>query len=166
MVSLCPIRFQSSSTNRLRPSDMVVASPRASFGLPEASRGLYAAAGGLARLVRIVGLPVASEIAMTGRKLSAEEAVKFQVANKVSRTHESVVDETVEMAKLIAGLSPDAIIITRSGLREALETASVERAAQKTEERFGHAMKTGENIRIGLDAFANKRQPQWVPSKL
>jgi len=89
---------------------MVIASPRAVFGLPEASRGLYAAAGGLARIVRICGLQVGSEIAMAGRKLSAEEALRFNVINKVSRTHQSVVEETVEMAKAISSLSPDAII--------------------------------------------------------
>ena len=76
-------------------SDMVVASPRAVFGLPEASRGLYAAAGGLARIVRICGLQVGSEIAMAGRKLSAEEALRFNVINKISKTHQSVVEETV-----------------------------------------------------------------------
>ena len=147
-------------------SDMVVASPRAVFGLPEASRGLYAAAGGLARIVRICGLQIGSEIAMAGRKLSAEEALRFNVINKVSRTHQSVVEETVEMAKAISSLSPDAIIITRSGLREAWETGSVERASQRTEDRFGKHLRDAENTRIGLEAFAQKKQPQWVPSKL
>jgi enoyl-CoA hydratase/carnithine racemase len=54
-------------------SDMVVASPTASFGLPEATVGLYAAAGGLPRIVRNVGLQIASEVAMTGRRFSAQE---------------------------------------------------------------------------------------------
>jgi enoyl-CoA hydratase/carnithine racemase len=54
-------------------SDMVVASPTASFGLPEATVGLYAAAGGLPRIVRNCGLQIGSEIAMTGRRLSAKE---------------------------------------------------------------------------------------------
>jgi enoyl-CoA hydratase/carnithine racemase len=54
-------------------SDMVVASPKASFGLPEATVGLYAAAGGLPRIVRNCGLQIASEVAMTGRRLSPQE---------------------------------------------------------------------------------------------
>lgn len=147
-------------------SDLIVASPQAQFGLPEALRGLYAAAGGLSRLVRIVGLPLASEIALTGRRLSGEEAVKFGVANKVSKTHASILQETLEMAKLIGELSPDAVIVTKHGLREALETASVERASQLTQERYGKALFDGDNIRIGLRAFAEKKKPQWVPSKL
>jgi len=148
------------------PSDMLVASPQAQFGLPEALRGLYAAAGGLSRLVRLVGIVLASEIALTGRRLSAQEALQHGVINKISKTHESVLDEAIAMAKSIGDLSPDAIIVTKSGLREALETASVERASQKTAERYGKVLMEGDNIKIGLTAFATKQKPNWVPSKL
>lgn len=110
---------------------MVVACPTASFGLPEATVGLYAAAGGLPRIVRNCGLQIGSEVAMTGRRLTAQEALGFHLINKVSATTDSVVEETVEMAKKVAGLSPDAIIVTRHGLREAWETGSVERATQR-----------------------------------
>jgi enoyl-CoA hydratase/carnithine racemase len=147
-------------------SDMIVASPKASFGLPEALRGLYAAAGGLSRLVRLVGVNVASEVALTGRRLSPEEALKHGIVNKISKTHESVVEEAVEMAKSIGELSPDAVIVTRHGLRQALETGSVERASQLTAERYGDALYKGDNFEIGLTAFAFKKKPKWVPSKL
>jgi enoyl-CoA hydratase/carnithine racemase len=145
---------------------MIVASPRASFGLPEAKRGLYAGAGGLSRLVRITGLPIASEIAMAGRTLSAEEALKYNIINKISKSHATVVDEAVELAKQIGELSPDAIIVTRSGLRQALETGSVERASQLTQEKYGRALAEADNMRIGLEAFAKKQKPNWVASKL
>jgi len=125
---------------------MVVASPNASFGLPEATVGLYAAAGGLPRIVRNVGLQVGSEIAMISQ--------------------ETVIDEAVEMAKKVAGLSPDAIIVTRAGLREAWETGSVERATQRVSDRYDMHLFEGENMKIGLDAFAAKKKPQWVPSKI
>jgi enoyl-CoA hydratase/carnithine racemase len=146
--------------------DMIVASPQATFGLPEAMRGLYAGAGGLSRLVRLAGITVASEVAMAGRFLSAEEAAKYLVANKVSKTHESLIDEAVELASKVANLSPDSIIVTRHGLRQAWEQASVERASQETEQRYGAALRDGDNLGIGLRAFADKKQPQWVPSKL
>ena len=89
-----------------------------------------------------------------------------QLANRVSKTHESVVDEAVEIASKIASLSPDAIIITRHGLRQSWEQGSVERASQETELRYGHALRSSENLGIGLRAFAEKKQPKWVPSKL
>lgn len=147
-------------------SDLVVAAPTASFGLPEATVGLYAAAGGLPRVVRNCGMQIASEIALTGRRLTAEEALKHNLINKISKTAESVIDESIEMAKKISLLSPDAVIVTRAGLRQAWETASIERAAQITGERFDRQLLEGENIKIGLAAFAGKKQPQWVPSKL
>lgn len=146
--------------------DMIVASPNAIFGLPEAMRGLYAGAGGLSRLVRLAGMTVASEIAMSGRFLNAQEAVQYQVANRVSKSHESCVPEAVELAAKVAGLSPDAIIVTRHGLRQSWEQGSVERASQTTEEVYGRGLREGENMGIGLRAFAEKKQPAWVPSKL
>ena len=145
---------------------MVVAAPEATFGLPEALRGIYAGAGGLPRLIRTVGLPVASEIAMTGRTLTAQEALQYQLINKVSKSRASVVDEAIELAKKIANLSPDAVIVTRLALREAWETGSVERAYQLTNERLAEKLTTGDNAREGLTAFAQKRKPNWQPSKL
>ncbi|TLD20863.1 hypothetical protein E2P81_ATG08527 [Venturia nashicola] len=145
--------------------DMIIASPKATFGLPEAKRGLYAGAGGLSRLVRIVGLPVASEIAMAGRVLTAAEALKYNVINRVSNTHESCVEEAVALAASIGELSPDAVIVTRAGLKESLEVGSVERASQLTAEKFGRKLAEGENLVIGLEAFAQKKKPKWVPSK-
>jgi enoyl-CoA hydratase/carnithine racemase len=103
---------------------------------------------------------------MTGRRLSAKEALGFHLINKVSNTPESVIAEAVELAEKVAGLSPDAIIITRSGLKEAWETGSVERATQRTSDRYDQLLAEGPNMKIGLDAFAAKKKPQWVPSKI
>lgn len=145
---------------------MVVAAPNAFFGLPEATVGLYAGAGGLPRIVRNCGLQIGSEVAMTGRRLSAKEALDFHLINKISQSQESVVSESVELAQKVAGLSPDAIIVTRHGLREAWETGSVERAFQRTSDRYDQALADGPNMKIGLDAFAAKKKPQWVSSKI
>lgn len=145
---------------------MIIASPKASFGLPEASRGIFAGAGGLSRLVRTCGSMLASEIAMAGRVLSAEEAEKYLIINRISKSPESLIDEAVKMANAISSLSPDAIVVTRHGLRQALETGSVERASQLTQDQYGRKLAAAENTMIGLQAFAEKKQPQWVPSKL
>lgn len=145
---------------------MVVAAPGAKFGLPEALRGIYAGAGGLPRLIRNVGLMVASEIAMTGRQLTAADAHRLNLVNKISKSQDTVVEEAVEMAKTVASISPDSIIITKTALREAWETASVERAFQIVDERMKPKLFEGENTKEGLAAFAEKRQPKWVPSKL
>jgi len=147
-------------------SDMVIAAPNATFGLPEVQVGLYAAAGGLSRVMRTVGLQIASEIALTGRRLSADEVLGYHLINKIAKSQESVVDEAVEVAKRIASLSPDGVIVSRAGLREAWETGSVERATQRTGERYDRLLFEGENMRIGVEAFAAKKKPLWVASKI
>lgn len=147
-------------------SDIILASPKATFGLPEASRGLYAAAGGLSRLVRLAGMTLASEIALTGRNLSAAEALHHGIINRISQTPASLVPEAIAVAEKMSELSPDAIIVTRHGLRESWELASVERASQSTDNRYGRALKEGENLKIGLRAFREKKKPKWVASKL
>ncbi|KAI1853993.1 hypothetical protein JX266_001134 [Neoarthrinium moseri] len=145
--------------------DLVLASPTAKFGLTEVKRGLYAAAGGLPRVVKTFGMQLAAEIALTGRMLTAQELQQYGFL-RVSESQESVVGNALKLAKEIASQSPDAVIVSRAGLRDAWENASVERSAQLTEERWSQKLFEGENFRIGVEAFANKKQPAWVPSKL
>ncbi|KAJ6155265.1 hypothetical protein N7470_005831 [Penicillium chermesinum] len=146
--------------------DMIVASPKAQFGLPEVAVGLYAAAGGLPRLVRIVGLPLASEFAMTGRKLSAKEALDLGLINRISQSAGTVVEETIALAQEITKNSPDGVIVTRQGIREAWGNASVEDATSRTRDEYMSKLAAGENFKIGVGAFAAKKQPKWVPPKL
>ncbi|KYK57000.1 hypothetical protein DCS_04007 [Drechmeria coniospora] len=145
--------------------DMVVASPTATFALPEAKRGLWPAAGGLPRIARTFGMQTASEIVLAGRVLSAREAMDLGFA-RVSATADSLLDEAVALAKDVADMSPDAVIVSRAGLREAWETASVEQSVQLVQDRYAKRLLSGENLRIGLVAFLTKEKPEWVPSKL
>lgn len=147
-------------------SDMIVASPTATFSLPEVNVGLYAAAGGLPRLVRTLGMPLATEIALTGRRLSAIEALSFHLINSISASAETLLEETISLAKKVTAQSPDAVIVTRAGLREAWETASVESATQRVSERYDKGLFDGENMVIGLNSFRDKSKPVWKPSKL
>lgn len=70
------------------------------------------------------------------------------------------------MAAQIASYSPDAVIVTRQGLREAWEVGSVQRASLRVVEEYLGRLQQGENFGIGVDAFARKVKPGWVPSKL
>lgn len=111
-------------------------------------------------------MTLASEIALTGRNLSASEALHHGIINRISQTPASLVPEAIAVAEKMSELSPDAIIVTRHGLRESWELASVERASQSTDNRYGRALKEGENLKIGLRAFREKKKPKWVASKL
>jgi enoyl-CoA hydratase/carnithine racemase len=145
--------------------DLVVASEDAIFGLPEVKRGVAAIGGALPRLIRTIGLQRVSEMAMTGRNVSAQEFERWGVVNKVV-PKEKVVEEAVNLADTIARNSPDAIICTRAGIRQGWESASVERAVEVTLEREFAELQRGENIIEGLKAFGEKREPVWKGSRL
>ena len=111
-------------------------------------------------------MQAASDIALAGKQLSAEEALSLRIVQGISKTPESVLDETLEKAKQIASISPDGIIVTRAALREAWETASVERAFQISHDNFFEKLMKSENSVEGLAAFREKRKPNWVKAKL
>ncbi|KAM3065457.1 hypothetical protein ACMFMG_011654 [Clarireedia jacksonii] len=141
--------------------DIVVASSTAEFGLPEAGLGRFAAAGGLPRLIRTCGMQLASELAMTCRRLSAQEALSLRLINKISQTPASVVEECLAIAAQMSSLPFDAIIMTRQGLREAWEIGSVQYATLRVSEQFTSQVRAGDNSKIGLDAFVRKVKPEW-----
>ena len=144
-------------------ADLTIASSNAKFRLPDVMRGTAALQGAFPRLVRNVGMQRASLIALTGYEVSATEAVDWGLAIKAvnSAGSEGVVKEAIRMASLIASMSPDSVVVSRQGLREAWDEASVERAIQKTEKRWSEWLMGGENAMEGMKAFAERRPPRW-----
>jgi len=143
--------------------DLVLASPTATFALPEVKRGVVAIAGALPRLVRTVGRPRAMEMALTGRVVSAKEAAEWGLINKVV---DDVVGGAVEMAKLIAENSPDAVIVSREGVKFGWEGVGAEEATRLWQEIWYPRLLAGENMREGVNSFVEKRKPKWKAAKL
>ncbi|KXJ87601.1 ClpP/crotonase-like domain-containing protein [Microdochium bolleyi] len=146
--------------------DIVVASSRATFCLPEVKRGVTALAGALPRLVKTVGRQRAAEIALTGRTFTAQEFKDWGICNAVVDGDHSVLDKALEYAAMIAGASPDATIVTREGLKLGWESLSVADASRVFREGWATRIYEGENITEGLKAFAEKRQPRWKRGRL
>ena len=128
-------------------------------------RGTAALMGAFPRICRTFGLQRAMLLALTGYTLTASEAKEWGLVYKVVTSGE-LINEAVNTAALIAGMSPDSIIVSRLGIREAWKTADVDQTTQNTSEAFAHKLMSGENIREGLLAFREKRDPKWLPSKL
>jgi enoyl-CoA hydratase/carnithine racemase len=145
--------------------DLVIAAKTAEFCLPEVKRGLIPFAGCLPRLIRTVGLQRAMEAALTGRRISAQEACTWGVVNKVVPA-EDVVKEAIVYATAIARNSPDAVIAAYSGVRQGWIDADVEDAVQNTIDGPWAKLQAGENIVEGVRAFQEKREPIWKVSKL
>jgi enoyl-CoA hydratase/carnithine racemase len=147
-------------------ADMVIACEKAFFGFPEVQRGVVAIAGALPRVVRTIGRQRAMEMALTGRRVSAAEAEKWGFVNEVVATPEAVVKRAVEIAGQIAANSPDAVIVSREGVKLGWEGVGAEEGTRYLVEGWQKRLNEGENIKEGLKAFVEKRKPQWVDSKL
>lgn len=145
--------------------DIVIAADTATFGLVEVKRGLAAYAGALPRLIRTIGLQRASEMALTGRYVNAEQAERWGFVNKIV-PQARVVEEAVEYAKMIAENSPDSTICTRAALRQGWETSSVVEATAVTARREWADLQKAENMQEGLKAFQERRPPVWKGAKL
>lgn len=147
--------------------DLVVAAAKATFGLPEVKRGVVAMAGALPRIIRTLGRPRAMEMALTGRVVTAQEALQWGLINKVVGDAEGeVVEAAVEYAKMIAENSPDAVIVSREGLKLGWESLGVEDGSRILIESWYPRLLQGENIKEGLQAFVEKRKPKWKGAKL
>jgi len=148
--------------------DIVVASEEATFQLPEVKRGVVAVQGGMPRLGRIAGHQLASEMLLTGRPVSAQEAYsRFGFVNKVVPKSQ-VLAAALDMARQINQNSPDAVQSTKRALVLTKQKADVEDvvAAHLRSPEGGRAY-VSENIKEGLDAFGERRKPLWKnPAKL
>lgn len=129
--------------------DLAVAGTSAIFGFPEAKRGVTVGAGGVPRLVRIVGHQKAMELCLTGRQVPASEALQLGLLNRVV-PDDRVDEEAINLAKEVAGNSPDSVKHLIQAIRMTNEVASVDRAFRLSENSAENAaVWSGENIKEG-----------------
>jgi enoyl-CoA hydratase len=138
--------------------DLIVASDQASFGLPEAKRGLVAAAGGLIRLPRRIPAAVAMELALTGDPLPAVDAHRWGLVNHLTAPG-GALSGARDLAARIGANGPLAV---RASKRIIVESAdwSAEDMWQRQAELMGPVV-ASEDAREGATAFAEKRAPVW-----
>lgn len=148
-------------------ADMVVAAPTATFALPEVKRGVVALAGALPRLVRTVGRQRAMEMALTGRTVPAREAREWGLVNTVvSEGEGEVVKEALRLAGMVVENSPDAVIVSREGVKMGWDGVGAEDATRIWAESWYPRLLQGENMKEGVRAFVEKRKPEWKAPKL
>ena len=138
--------------------DLVVASTRARFGIPEVKRSLVAAAGGLFRLPRALPRNVALRMALTGEPISAEDAHRFGLVTDLCEPG-AAVETALALADLVNSNAPIAVRESRRVMLASMgEDDEVGWRLSTEGSRIVHAT---EDFKEGPRAFIEKRDPAW-----
>jgi enoyl-CoA hydratase len=138
--------------------DMIIASETAKFGQPEIKIGVMPGAGGTQRLTKAIGKAKAMELVLTGKFISADEALKYGLVNKVVPV-EMYLHEAMTLAKEIAQMSPVAAQLAKEAVNRSYETHLDEGLA--FERKNFYLSFASEDQKEGMKAFIEKRQPVY-----
>ena len=138
--------------------DLVVASTRASFGIPEAKRSLVAAGGGLFRLPKKLPPNIAMELALTGDPIDAERAHHFGLVNELCQPGEAL-DTALALAARIEANAPLAVRESRRLLLQ-YEELDVDEGIRQSNQAIMN-LAASADFSEGLMAFIEKRPPNW-----
>lgn len=138
--------------------DILIASETAQFGQPEINIGVMPGAGGTQRLTRAIGKVRAMEIALTGRMISAREAWRAGLINRVVPV-ESYLHEAIALASEIAGKAPIAVKLIKESVLKSFST-TLEGGLEFERKNF-YLLFASEDQKEGMNAFIEKRKPTW-----
>ncbi len=138
--------------------DMIIAAEDARFGQPEINLGVIPGAGGTQRLTRAVGKTIAMEMVLNNRWLTAEEAYRFGLVNRVF-SPEVTLEETLRIAAEIAARPPIAVQMGKEAVNAAFESSLAE--GIRLERRLFHLLFSTDDQQEGMQAFIEKRDPKW-----
>lgn len=138
--------------------DFILAAPTARFGQPEINLGVMPGLGGTQRLTRFVGKSKAMEMNLTGRLMDAEEAERAGLVSRIVPADE-LIEEAVSTAAKIAEKGRLAVLAIKDAVNRSYETTLSE--GVRYERRVFHALFATEDKREGMEAFVEKRTPQF-----
>lgn len=136
--------------------DMIVASETARFGQPEIKIGVMPGAGGTQRLTRAVGKALAMEMVLTGRFITAEEALQAGLINRIVPV-DLYLQEAVKLAVEVAAQSPLAVKMAKESVLKAFDS-SLEEGLHFERKNF-YLLFASEDQKEGMQAFIEKRIP-------
>ena len=141
--------------------DLVLATPGAEFFLPEVTLGFVADAGGVVRLPARLPRAVAMDMLLTGRRMSAPEAERRGLVNRVVEP-DGLLPAARELASTIAAAAPLAVEAVKAVVdaTEGMPTAAAFAAMRDVPEY--RRMLASEDAREGPRAFAEGRPPRWT----
>ena len=138
--------------------DIRIASSLAKFGQPEVNLGLIPGYAGTQRLPRITGLSNALHLILTGDMITAEEAQKLGIVQKVSDP-EKLMEDAMAMAGKIASRGQKAVKQAKAVIRKGM-LGTFSDGCKSESEAFANLFGNGESGE-GMKAFLEKRKPEW-----
>jgi enoyl-CoA hydratase/carnithine racemase len=141
--------------------DMIIATSRSSFGLPEPLVGAVALGGGVHRLARQIGLKQAMGMVLTADRVAAEEGFRMGFVNQV--VEPGNLDSTVaEVCDRILRCAPLAIAASKEAILKGLGEPDLASAMREQEHYPAfYKWRRAEDTVEGPKAFAEKRSPNW-----
>ena len=136
-----------------------MAADDAVFGLPEAKRGLLAAAGGLWRTAVRLPRPVAMELALVADPLPARRLAELGLVNAVVEPGEALA-AALDLARKIAANAPLSVTVGKQ-IVDAAPTWSPDEGFERQSELASPVI-LSDDAREGVAAFAEKRSPRWT----
>lgn len=138
--------------------DIAVASKEAKFGQPETNLGIIPGAGGGATLARLVGRSRAMQMALTGKPITADEALSFGLVAEVVESGGATA-RAIELASEIASRAPLAMQQAKAVIKAAFDMPHEANLAFERQ-AFSLLFST-EDKKEGVNAFLEKRKPEW-----
>ena len=138
--------------------DMLIASETAKFGQPEIKIGTMPGAGGTQRLTRAIGKVRAMELVLTGKFISAQEALSYGLINRIVPV-EVLREETLKLAREIAKQSPVAVKLAKEAVNNAFNSTLDEGLI--FERKNFYLTFASEDQKEGMAAFVEKRVPEF-----
>lgn len=145
-------------TEILQATDIRVAAQGATFGLTEPQYGLFPLGGSTVRLRRQIPHTVAMEMLLTGRRVSADEALRFGLIGSVVEDGQALAAAR-KLAQRIAANGPLAVQAIKRSVLEGAHLPEAEALARELE--IGQPIFATRDAREGPQAFAERRQPQF-----
>jgi enoyl-CoA hydratase len=145
-------------TEILQATDIRVAGRSARFGISEARWGLFPLGGSAVRLVRQIPYTVAADLLLTGRHITADEALRIGLIGYVVDDGQALA-KALEISDLIAANGPLAVQAILSTIRDTEGMAENDAFALET--KIGMAVFASEDAKEGPRAFSEKRKPDF-----